>query len=90
MSAFLSTKPRATGDELAQEYKQTLPIAFKEQFPNLSEVYESLSVAMHSALSDEKVFVGCLEQIIEHFDARRLFKLGNKQATPVNPEAKSA
>lgn len=68
-------KVRPTGDELAEAYKATLPTAFKERFPTLAEVYDALSEAMHSARADASVFRRCHEQIIEHFDARRLFRL---------------
>lgn len=68
-------KSRPTGDELGEAYKETLPAAFKEKFPTLAEVYESLSKAMHSARADGELFTKCHAQVIEHFDARRLFKL---------------
>ena len=73
--AAVKNKLRPTGDELAEAYKATLPLAFKDQFPTLAEVYDSLSEAMHAARADEKVFAKCHDQIIEHFDACRLFKL---------------
>ena len=78
-------KSRPTGDELAEAYKATLPSGFKERFPTLAEVYDALSEAMHLARADAAVFGKCYEQIIEHFDARRLFKL---IITP-SPEANS-
>jgi len=71
----VKNKPRPTGDELAEAYKAILPAAFKDRFPTLAEVYDSLSEAMHSARADEAVFEKCHAQIVEHFDARRLFKL---------------
>jgi hypothetical protein len=68
-------KRRPTGDELGAAYKATLPSEFRERFPTLAEVYDSLSEAMHEARADEKLFEKCHAQIIEHFDARRLFRL---------------
>lgn len=75
VAGAIATKVRPTGDELGEAYKATLPAAFKERFPTLCEVYDSLSEAMHSARADGVVFAKCFDQVIEHFDARRLFKL---------------
>jgi hypothetical protein len=75
VAALVNDKPRPTGDELAEAYKSTLPAAFKDRFPTLGEVYDSLSEAMHAARADDAVFEKCHAQIVEHFDARRLFKL---------------
>lgn len=75
VASSIATKVRPTGDELGEAYKATLPAAFKERFPTLREVYDSLSEAMHSARADTVVFSKCFDQVIEHFDARRLFKM---------------
>jgi hypothetical protein len=75
VAAVVNDNPRPTGDELGEAYKATLPPAFKERFPTLAEVYGSLSEAMHSASEDAELFAKCHAQIIEHFDARRVFKL---------------
>ncbi|MBK1814200.1 hypothetical protein JIN84_01075 [Luteolibacter yonseiensis] len=66
---------RPTGDELGEAYKATLSTSFKDRFPTLCEVYSSLSEAMHSGRPDAEIFSTCHDQIIEHFDARRLFKM---------------
>jgi hypothetical protein len=68
-------KARPTGDELAEAYKATLPQAFKERFPTLAETYDVLSDDMHAARGDATVFEKGYDDIVEHFDARRLFKL---------------
>jgi len=66
---------RTTGDELGAAYSKTLPDALRSQFPSLSDLYGRLSVAMHTADPDVELFETAKIQIIEHFDARRLFKL---------------
>jgi hypothetical protein len=66
---------RTTGDELGAAYSKTLPDALKSQFPSLSDLYGRLSVAMHAAEPNVELFKTAKNQIIEHFDARRLFKL---------------
>jgi hypothetical protein len=68
-------KIRPTGDDLGSAYKATLPNSFKERFPTLSEVYELLSDAMHAARADSELFLECYGKVIEHFEARRLFKI---------------
>lgn len=81
VAASVKDKPRPTGDELAEAYKDILPTAFKDRFPTLAEVYDSLSEAMHSARADNSVFEKCHSQVVEHFDARRLFKLVLSEAS---------
>jgi hypothetical protein len=66
---------RTTGDELGVRYKARLPDAFKSQFPSLSEIYDSVSTALHAANADAELFKKSMEKLNEHFDARRLFKL---------------
>jgi hypothetical protein len=75
--AAVKRSKRPTGDELGEAYKATLPLAFRRQFPTLAEVYSSLSEGMHSARADADLFEKCYAEIIEHFDARRLFKLSS-------------
>ena len=73
--AALSTNPRPSGDELGEAYKGTLPTDFKARFPSLSEIYEDLSNALHSAKADADLFQQSHAQIVKHFDARRLFDI---------------
>jgi hypothetical protein len=68
---------RPSGDKIGQTYKDTLPADFKERFPTLCEVYSDLSAAMHSADERMEIYSAACAQVIEHFDARRLFKLDN-------------
>jgi hypothetical protein len=51
-----------------------------------------LSDDMHSARGDAGIFQKCHAQIIEHFDARRLFKLISPQiqVQPVAASSESA
>jgi hypothetical protein len=73
--AAVKHKARPTGDELGEAYKATLPAPFKERFPTLAETYDALSEDMHAARGSAEVFAKSYAQIVEHFDARRLFKL---------------
>jgi hypothetical protein len=73
--AAVKHKARPTGDELGEAYKATLPALFKERFPTLAETYDALSEDMHAARGSAEVFEKSYSQIVEHFDARRLFKL---------------
>jgi hypothetical protein len=66
---------RATGDEQGTEYQKTLPEDFKSRFPSLSDIYGKLSAAMHTATADATLFEDSCSQIVEHFEARRMFKL---------------
>lgn len=71
----VSKSGRATGDEMGAAYKTTLPEDFKSRFPTLLEVYGELSEAMHNAREDAELFQSACSRIIEHFEARRLFKI---------------
>jgi len=99
IASAVKGKLRPTGDELGEAYRATLPASFKERFPTLTEVYDSLSEAMHAARADGDVFSKCHSQIIDHFDARRLFKLvssnvkpdqENRETAPLNTKSRRA
>ncbi len=72
---LVQEQPRATGEEQGEAYQATLPIDFRGRFPSLSDVYSKLSAAMHLASADDSLFEESSKQVIEHFDARRVFKL---------------
>jgi hypothetical protein len=64
-----------TGDEMGDAYQGRLPDDFKQRFPSLKDIYSRLSGAMHAANEDAALFQDCSQKIVEHFEARRLFKL---------------
>lgn len=66
------------GDEMATIYADTLPTGLRDAFPALGTIYARLSEALHDAKDGKAagaIFEEALEQINEHFDARRLFKV---------------
>jgi hypothetical protein len=75
VQAKIKERPRATGDEQGEAYQATLPADLKSRFPSLSDIYGKLSAAMHDANADGALFGECCGRIVEHFEARRLFKL---------------
>ena len=64
-------------DEAVEAYMKTLDPAFSSKFPSLRAAYSDLSGAIHAARADEKLFETWLGGIREHFDARRVHKLGD-------------
>lgn len=62
-------------DQAIDSYLDTLPTDFKERFPSLRVLYGELSFDIHSAKGSPELFEKARNQIDEHFDARRLFKL---------------
>lgn len=62
-------------NQVLDEYMDALPTDFKERFPSLRTLYEKLSVAIHKAEGPTDLFDEAQQQIIEHFEAQRLFKL---------------
>jgi hypothetical protein len=58
-----------------ESYMASLPSAFKQQFPSMAALYGSLSAAVHRAEASSALFERSIGEILEHFDARGLFKL---------------
>ncbi len=71
----IKDKSRPSGDEIGQAYKSTLPPDFSGRFPSLCEVYGDLSAAIHAADDSPEIYPKACEMVVEHFDARRLFRL---------------
>jgi hypothetical protein len=81
---------RLHADELGDAYNTTLPDDLKTRFPSLSKIYEQISDRLHSATADAELFAKAANDIIEHFDARRLFKQDaedeRREANSISPE----
>jgi hypothetical protein len=75
VKALLAGDPRATGEKQGDAYQSTLPPDFKSRFPSLRDIYGKLSEAMHGAKDDANIFDSCSADIVEHFEARKLFKI---------------
>lgn len=75
VQAMLTEKVRASGDEQGNAYQATLPVAFRDSIPSLSEVYGKLSAAMHEANPDAALFKDCHDKILRHFKGREAFQL---------------
>ena len=75
VAAAVKDVAKPTGEQLGVAYKATLPIDFKQRFPNLHETYDELSEAMHAAKAAGPLFEKCHSQILKHFQAREVFGL---------------
>ena len=64
-------------------YQDGLPLDFKQRFPSLPKIYTDISGALHAARADAELFESSREKIVEHFDARRLFRLPADPATSI-------
>jgi len=78
--------PPAQADQLLEAYMTTLPPDFRDRFPSMRTLYGDLRVDIHGAVGSAELFERASGQIVEHFDARRLFKLPEPTAT-VQPKA---
>ena len=79
----VSTNPDSQDiSALFSEYGSRLPNDFKQRFPSLSAVYDVLSVDIHKAVGSQDVFSGAMKDIIEHFDAKRLFRIPDSLRNP--------
>lgn len=72
---LIVNQPKATGDEQGRMYQDTLPHDFKSRFPSLTDVYDKLSAAIHSADENAALFDESCAKIVKHFDARRLYEI---------------
>lgn len=77
-------RPTEERTEVSMErYQESLPNDFKARFPSLPKIYTDLSTPLHSAAADVELFEKARREIVEHFDARRVFKLRVKPAGKV-------
>jgi hypothetical protein len=81
---------RATGEEILNDYYETLPSKTKDQMPSLREWYDKLSDALHSANPDSGLFETARTQIDKHFDIRRVFNIPENAAPAASEEPKPA
>jgi hypothetical protein len=72
---LLKTDARATGERQGEAYQADLPKDFKERFPSLKDVYGQLSAALHAADANAALFDEACAKVLEHFDARRLYRI---------------
>jgi hypothetical protein len=74
--ALAATKSKdSKADQLLDAYMASLPDDFKKRFQSIQKLYADLSADIHGAIGSIELFESAINQIIEHFDARRLFKL---------------
>jgi hypothetical protein len=62
-------------DIVMDTYMDSLPKDFRDRFPSMRDLYAALSSDIHAALGSPDLFERAQKEIVEHFDARRLFKL---------------
>jgi hypothetical protein len=62
-------------NQVLDAYMDSLPKDFKDRFPSMRELYAALSSDIHAASGSTDLFERAQKEIVEHFDARRLFKL---------------
>jgi hypothetical protein len=74
--------PTDRADACIEKYMESLPLNFKSQFPSWKRIYEGLSADIHAATGSEKLFTKTKDEVDEHFDARRIFKIDDP-APPV-------
>jgi hypothetical protein len=64
-------------DAVMEAYMGTLPGDFKDRFPSMRNLYDRLSVDLHAATGSAELFEEAQQDIVQHFEARRLFKIGS-------------
>lgn len=75
LESAVKAEKRISGDKLGQLYSATLPTDFSSRFPSLGNLYDKLSDAIHSARADDALFEEVSMNIIDHFDAKRLYRI---------------
>ena len=72
----------ARTEDAMKKYLESLPDDFKQRFPSLPNIYSKISAALHTANAGAGLFDESAKDIVEHFDARRLFKLPGAKPQP--------
>ena len=78
------------GDELCDEYNETLDEDFKGRFPSFKDVYRKLSDALHRADPNKTLFKSEIERISYHFEGRDLFARVKKPKRSLSRAPRSA
>jgi len=68
-------QPDLQADKAIDAYVKRLPSDFKDRFASLRAEYSDLSDDIHRAIGSTDLFDSAKLLIIEHFEARKLFKL---------------
>jgi len=76
-----TTSTSTWADAVMEAYMETLPPDFKARFPSMRSLYGELSADLHSATASPELFDKACQQITEHFEARKLFKLEEPKTT---------
>ena len=71
-------------ERVVDEYMATLEADFKDRYPSLGAVYETLSDDIHGAVGDPEVFLRAERDIVGHFDALALIARYPKRVPPVS------
>jgi len=66
---------KITADEAVEKYMADLPDDFPSRFRTVRSIYSDLSADIHAAKGDPDLFDRACREIVEHFEARRLFKV---------------
>jgi hypothetical protein len=69
------TQTRETGDELTDRYAKQLSEQQRSQMPSLKDWYGRLSEAIHDGREDIDLYTEARDEIVRHFEFRRLFRL---------------
>jgi hypothetical protein len=71
-------KDRKTGDEIMRAYKEALLPAHRDHMPSLSTLYDQLSAALHTAEDSTQLFEKVMEEVEQHFQIRKVYKMAEK------------
>jgi hypothetical protein len=72
---YISKSGDTKADEVIDAYMNILPLDFKSRFPSIKILYGELSTDIHTAKGSAELFDKAIDQVVEHFDAIRLFKI---------------
>ncbi|MBL7128785.1 MAG: hypothetical protein ISS16_07345 [Ignavibacteria bacterium] len=72
--AYLKTKEAKSADNAIDLYMDTLDEDFKNRFPSFRELYSNLSSDIHSAKGSPALFEEVMSELVDHFEARKVFK----------------
>lgn len=75
IKSVVPPKPGDKARDIADAYAATIPEDIRSHMPSLGAIYSRLSLAIHEAEADANLFESCRNEVVEHFDFRRIYKL---------------
>ena len=72
---FATCSKATSADKLMDEYMARLPTKVASSFPSMRRLYDQLSDSLHLAEESEELYVRAEAEIVQHFEALRVYEV---------------